>query len=56
MEHERWMQERRLKQPDHPDLVTWEELSDEDKEKDIRTVQAIPTILGKVGLRVVKLL
>ncbi len=55
MEHVRWIEERRLKQPDHPDLVTWEELSLEDKEKDIRTVNGIPDILGTVGLRVVRL-
>jgi hypothetical protein len=55
MEHERWMQERRLKQPDHPDLVPWEELKQEEKEKDIRTIKAIPEILGKVGLHVVRL-
>lgn len=55
MEHDRFIQERRLKQPDHPDLVPWEELNHEEKEKDIRTIKAIPKILGKVGLRVVRL-
>ena len=55
MEHERWMQERRIKQPDHPDLKPWEELSKEEQDKDIRTTKAIPEILGTVGLRVVRL-
>jgi hypothetical protein len=55
MEHDRWVEERRIKQPDHPDLRKWEELSKEEKDKDIRTVKAIPNILEKVGLRVVRL-
>jgi hypothetical protein len=56
MEHERWMQERRIKQPDHPDLVSWSELPQEEKDKDIRTIKAIPDILGQAGLRIVRLL
>jgi hypothetical protein len=56
MEHERWMQERRIKQPDHPDLVSWSELPEEERDKDIRTIKAIPDILGEAGLRVVRLL
>lgn len=56
MEHERWMQERRIKQPDHPCLVPWSELPQEEKDKDIRTIKAIPKILGRAGLRVVRLL
>ncbi len=55
MEHERWMQERRIKQPDHPDLLSWEKLTPEEKDKDIRAVKAIPRILEKVGLRLVRL-
>ncbi len=55
MEHRRWMEERRIKQPDHPDLVPWEKLKPEEKEKDIRTIEAMPKFLGKVGLRVVRL-
>ena len=55
MEHDRWIQERRIKQPDHPDLKSWEELNEEEQEKDIRTIKAIPEILKKAGLRVVRL-
>jgi hypothetical protein len=55
MEHERWIQERRIKQPDHLDLVSWEELPEEEKEKDFRAVKAIPAILSRVGLRVIRL-
>lgn len=54
MEHDRWMEERRIKQPDHPDLVPWEALHEEQKDKDIRTIKAIPEILAKVGLQVVR--
>jgi hypothetical protein len=56
MEHERWMQERRIIQPDHPGLIPWSELPEEEKEKDRRTIEAIPAILGQAGLRVVRLL
>jgi len=55
MEHDRWMEERRLKQPDHPDLVPWESLPQEQKDKDIRTIKAIPGILARVGFRAVRL-
>ena len=55
MEHDRWIQERRIKQPDHPDLVSWSDLPKEEKDKDIRVIEAIPGILAKVGLRVVRL-
>jgi hypothetical protein len=56
MEHERWVQERRIKQPDHPDLVSWSELPAEEKDKDIRIIKAIPAILSQVGLQIVRLL
>ena len=56
MEHERWIQERRIKQPDHPDLVSWSELPKEEKDKDIRFIMAIPDILSQAGLRIVRLL
>ena len=55
MEHDRWMEERRLKQPDHPDLVPWESLPQEQKDKDIRTIKAIPEILARVGFRAIRL-
>ena len=35
MEHDRWVEERRTKQPGHPDVRPWEELSAErEKEKE----------------------
>jgi len=55
MEHDRWTEERRIKQPDHPDLVPWEELSKEEQDKDNRMIEAIPKTLGEVGLRLVRL-
>jgi hypothetical protein len=55
MEHERWVEERRIKQPDHPDLVTWADLPADEREKDIRTIKAIPEFLKAVGLKVVRL-
>jgi hypothetical protein len=55
MEHVRWMEERRIKQPDHADLEPWEKLSAKEKEKDIRAIKAMPEILEKVGLRIVRL-
>ena len=55
MEHGRWVEERRIKQPDHPDLCLWKDLPKKEKDKDIRSVEAIPEILSKVGLRVVRL-
>jgi hypothetical protein len=55
IEHDRWIEERRLKQPDHPDLCLWKDLSEEEKEKDIRSINAIPEILSKVDLRIVRL-
>ncbi len=66
MEHDRWM---RMKFADgwqeapvtdkenklHADLVPWEKLSEEAKEKDIDFVLAIPGILAKAGYTVVEL-
>lgn len=45
MEHDRWVEERRIKQPgqpDHPDLCLWKDLPKKEKDKDIRSVGAIP--------------
>lgn len=55
MEHDRWMEERRITQPDHSALVPWEKLPQEEKDKDIRTVKKVPEFLGRAGLRVVRL-
>jgi hypothetical protein len=55
MEHERWIEERRLKQPDHPDLKPWDKLDDETKQKDIGTIEALPELLNAVGLSLKRL-
>lgn len=55
MEHERWVEERRIKQPDHPDLLKWANLAEDVREKDIRTIKAIPEFLRAVGLKIVRL-
>lgn len=54
MEHERWMEERRIKQPDHPDLKPWDQLPDGEKEKDLGVIAEIPDVLAHAGLRVVR--
>jgi hypothetical protein len=55
MEHERWMLERRPKQPEHPDLVPWERLPADEQAKDVSAVRALPGMLERVGLRIVRL-
>jgi hypothetical protein len=65
IEHERWMKEklnqgwRYAKATDkkrklHKDLVTWRDLSFDEREKDIVLVSAIPGILEKAGYIMVK--
>ncbi len=54
MEHERWIAERSQKQPDHPDLKPWSELSQETKDKDIRHIHDLPLILHAAGWRIVR--
>ena len=53
LEHLRWMEERRLSQPDHRDLKPWAELDDYTREIDRVAVRAIPAILRDFGLLVV---
>jgi hypothetical protein len=50
MEHERWIEERRLKQPDHPDLKSWDELDDVEKQKDTRVMKELLDLLENVLL------
>jgi hypothetical protein len=50
LEHDRWVEERRIRQPDHPSLAPWDELPDGEKEKDFEAVRAMPELLAKVGL------
>lgn len=57
MEHERWCKDRtgdgwvyapvkNVEKKEHPDLVSWEELSDEVKDKDREAVRLIPEVLA----------
>lgn len=54
MEHERWMDERRLRQPHHPALLSWENLPLLEKQKDLAAIEALPELLHKVGLKIVR--
>lgn len=63
LEHERWVTERIAQAslpgpgPDgrgHPDLVPWEELTDEARAKDVQAVRSIPVILASVGFQVLR--
>lgn len=64
-EHNRWMRERASKgwqyattRDDrwkyHPSMVPWEDLSETEKEKDRNAVRALPSILFRVDLRIVR--
>jgi RyR domain len=64
-EHRRWMNERTAKgwrhgpmqdndRKLHPDLVDWEYLSEDSREKDRSAVRAIPEHLGIAGLRIIR--
>jgi hypothetical protein len=66
LEHERWMKQKHADgwkhaektdktRKQHKDLVLWEELPLEDKEKDSVLVRNIPKILAKAGYVMVKL-
>jgi hypothetical protein len=64
MEHRRWLDERsraglrygaERTATTHPDMVRWEELTEEAREKDRVFVRALPRLLGREGLRVVRL-
>jgi len=63
LEHERWCAERRRAgwrygsprdngRKLHPNLVPWDKLSEEDKEKDRVMVRGLPAFLAKVGFQV----
>jgi hypothetical protein len=63
LEHERWVTERMAQAslpgagPDsrgHPDLVPWEELTDDARAKDVQAVRSIPIILASVGFQVLR--
>jgi hypothetical protein len=66
MEHRRWMEEKLkggwqygpVKDPvkkTHPCLVPWEELPEDEREKDRQAVRAIPGLLAVVGFEIRRL-
>jgi TrkA-N domain len=63
MEHQRWMDERlaagfhygRVRDGNHhPDLVAWDQLSPESREKDLDVVRHLPELLAETGLRILR--
>jgi uncharacterized membrane protein len=63
LEHERWMAERTTQGyrygptragHSHPDLVPWEHLAPEAREKDERTIRTIPALLAGEGFHVLR--
>jgi hypothetical protein len=63
LEHERWMGERSAlgyvygpvrEDRFHPDLVPWEELSDEAQAKDVEAMRNIPAMLAAEGFQVLR--
>jgi uncharacterized membrane protein len=63
VEHDRWMRERLdrgyvygpvREGRFHPDLVPWEALTDEAREKDVQAVRNIPAMLAAVGFQVLR--
>ncbi len=64
MEHDRWLRERRAQgviygpvrtRNEHPDLVPWEDLSSEARDKDARFVRDLPSLLAEVGFEILRL-
>jgi hypothetical protein len=63
LEHERWVGERMTlgyahgparQGRMHPDIVPWEELPDEERAKNVATVQGIPSLLDSVGFQALR--
>ena len=63
LEHERWMQERIAMGYEygpvredrfHPDLVPWERLTKEARDKDLEAVRNIPAMLAPLGFQVLR--
>jgi homoserine dehydrogenase len=48
-EHERWRSAEAPRNPGHPSLVPWDELSEEEKEKDREAIRGIPQLLASAG-------
>ena len=63
-EHQRWVHERQAQGyvlgparegKQHPDLVDWQDLSENAKEKDRDAVRELPLILGEAGFQILRL-
>jgi uncharacterized membrane protein len=63
LEHQRWTDERTAQGHVHgparegrfhPDLVPWQELSDEARAKDVEAVRKLPAMLSRLGFQVVR--
>jgi hypothetical protein len=65
-EHERWMRERRAQgwtygavrdnaRKLHPAMVPWDDLDEEDKDKDRNAIRATPAILRDAGFQILRL-
>jgi RyR domain len=63
MEHERWVQERQARGhvygpkregKQHPDLVDWQHLSEDARDKDRDAVRELPAILRRAGFQIVR--
>ena len=54
LEHDRFVDERRLTEPDHPALRPWEKLPAQERQKDIDMVEVLPALLSEVGLGIVR--
>jgi hypothetical protein len=55
MEHVRFVAERSQKQPDHPDLIPWDDLSEPSRDKDRRHIRDLPEILRQARLRIIRI-
>jgi uncharacterized membrane protein len=64
MEHDRWMAERLAsgfvlgpsrQDHTHPDLVPWEQMSDEARDKDARFIRDLPRLLADAGFQIVRI-
>jgi voltage-gated potassium channel Kch len=48
-EHERWCLAERSRNPDHPSLVPWDQLSESERMKDRDAIRGVPELLARAG-------
>ena len=48
-EHESWVRAEARRNPHHPSLVPWSQLSEEEKEKDREAIKTIPHLVARAG-------